>query len=520
MPMQSSASPTIRARLVMLVLACIIPPSISVAAWVSYNYNQVKKQQAMESIARARAMVSMLDRELGGIQAALAALATSPYLARRDFPAFHRQAQQVERSLGVINIVLIDSGFQQRVNTIRPPGSPLPVESNPPTRAVFKTSRPITTDLFFAPIMEKHAVAVAVPVLGGDTVLYALGATIRPERLSGIFSKQRLAPGWTGAIIDSAGTVVVRNRDTEAFVGTRESPSLIRRVGEAAEGALETDTPEGRRVVSAFSRSDTSSWTVVLEAPSDDLRRELWRSLEWLLAAIVLLFSASLALAWGIGNRIARAISSLTGFATLMGEGRQIGAMPRLGLREAEAVGRALVSASEKLVAAEHNADHDPLTGLANRRLFDEFVNRQLALCRRNGMSLAVLFIDLDGFKSVNDESGHEIGDRLLCAVATRLASAIRASDVAARLGGDEFAVLLVNPALDRVPALVRKILDVVSAPYEMQGRTLQISASIGVAAFPGCGESSEQLLKCADEAMYEAKSNGKNRYALAPALA
>jgi diguanylate cyclase (GGDEF)-like protein len=516
--MKSAASPTIRARLVMLVLACIIPPSISVVAWVSYNYDQVKKQQATESIARARAMVSMLDRELAGIQAALAALATSPYLANGDFPAFHRQAQEVERSLGVINIVLIDGAFQQRVNTLRPRGSPLPVESNPPTRAVFQTGRPITTDLFLAPIMKRHAVAVAVPVLSRDKVLYALGATIRPERLSSIFSKQRLAPGSTGAIIDSAGTVVVRSRQMETFVGTRESPSLIRRVGEAPEGSLETDTTEGIRVVSAFSRSEASNWAVVLEMPSDDLASELWHSLRWLLAAMVLLFSASLGLAWGIGNRIARAISGLTGFATLIGEGRQIGAVPRLGLREAEEVGLALASASKKLLTAEHNADHDALTGLANGRLFHEFVNRQLALCRRNATRLAVLFIDLDGFKSVNDRHGHEIGDRLLCSVAARLASSIRSSDVAARLGGDEFAVLLVHPDLDRLPALARKILDVISAPYEIQGHALQVSASLGVAAFPGCGENSEQLLKRADEAMYDAKSSGKNRYALASA--
>jgi diguanylate cyclase (GGDEF)-like protein len=502
----------------MLVLACIIPTSILAAAWVSYDYRQAKKQLAAESIAIARAMVSVLDRELAGIQAALAALATSPHLVNGDFPAFHRQAQEVERNLEVINIILIDAGFQQRVNTIRPPGSPLPVESNPPARAVFQTSRPITTDLFFAPIMKKHAVAVAVPVLGGDKVLYALGATVRPERLSGILGKQRLAPGWTGAIIDSAGTVVVRSQQMETFIGTRASPALIRRIGEAPEGYLETDTPEGKPVVSAFSRSGTSNWAVVLEIPSQELASELWRSLRWLVAAMVLLLCASLGLAWGIGNTIARAISGLTRFATLIGEGQQIGAMPRLGLKEAEEVGHALMSASEKLLTAEHNADHDALTGLANRRLFHEFVDRQLALCRRHGTSLAVLFIDLDGFKRVNDQYGHEIGDRLLCSVASRLASSIRGSDVAARLGGDEFAVLLVQPDLDCLPALARKILDVIAAPCAIQGHSLHISASVGVAAFPGRGENSEQLLKRADEAMYEAKSSGKNSYALASA--
>jgi diguanylate cyclase (GGDEF)-like protein len=518
--MKGAVRPTIRARLVMLVLACIIPPSISAVAWVAYNYDQAKKQQATESIARARAMVSALDRELAGIHGALATLATSPYLTKGDLPAFYRQAQEVEHALGVINIILIDSAFQQRVNTIRPLDSPLPMESSPPTRAVFQRGLPVTTDLFLAPIMKQHIVAVAVPVIRRDKVLYALGATLDPERLSGILSKQRLAPGWIGAIIDSTGTVVVRSSQTGTgtgtFVGTRESPSLIRRVAEAPEGYLETDTLEGVPVLSAYSRSAASNWAVVLEMPSEDLARELWRSLRWLLAAIVLLFSVSLALAWGISNTIARAISELTRFATLIGEGRKISALPRLGLREAQEVGRALMIASEKLLTAEHNAHHDPLTGLANRRLFHEFVDRQLALCRRNGTSLAVLFIDLDGFKSVNDLHGHEIGDQLLCSVASRLASSIRGSDVAARLGGDEFAVLLVDPDIDRAPNLARKILDVISAPYEIQERALHISASAGVAAFPGCGDSSEQLLKRADEAMYDAKSNGKNGYAVA----
>jgi diguanylate cyclase (GGDEF)-like protein len=503
----------------MLVLACIIPPSILAVAWVSYNYDQTKAQLATESIAKARAMVSALDRELAGIQAALSALATSPYLDNGDFPAFHRQAQELERTLGVINTVLLDAAFQQRVNTVRPLGSPLPVERDPPMRPIFQAGRPLTTDLFFAPIMKKHAVAVAVPVLRQDKVLYALGATIHPERLSEILGKQRLPPGWTGAIIDSAGTVVVRSGQMETFVGTRVSPALLRRIGEAPEGSLETSTPEGVRVVSAFSRSDTSNWAVVLETPSDDLASELWHPLRWLLAAIVLLFSASLGFAWGISNKIARAVSELTRFATLIGEGRQIGAMPRLGLREAEEVGRALVSASDKLLAAEHNADHDALTGLANRRLFHAFVEGHLALCRRDETTLAILFIDLDGFKVVNDRHGHEIGDQLLSSVASRLESAIRGSDMAARLGGDEFAVLLIHPDLDCLPALARKILDVISAPYAVREHKLHISASVGVAAFPGCGESTGQLLKRADEAMYEAKAQGKNCYALAWAV-
>ncbi len=156
-------------------------------------------------------------------------------------------------------------------------------------------------------------------------------------------------------------------------------------------------------------------------------------------------------------------------------------------------------------------ATHDPLTGLPNRGLFLDRVSQAVVLARRNGRLAALLFVDLDGFKLVNDNFGHQVGDQLLVDVAGRLASAVRESDTAARLGGDEFAVILtgVNSRLD-IMRIARKLAADLQRPYLIGGRNVSAGASIGVAIYPDHAQSPTDLLSLADAAMYRAKSRGK----------
>jgi diguanylate cyclase (GGDEF)-like protein/PAS domain S-box-containing protein len=161
-------------------------------------------------------------------------------------------------------------------------------------------------------------------------------------------------------------------------------------------------------------------------------------------------------------------------------------------------------------------ATHDALTGLPNRvRLFEELsVEKDRAM--KEATSFAVMFIDLDGFKAVNDSLGHEAGDKLLRQVSERLASSIRKNDLAARIGGDEFVVALLDLG-DRViiEKLARKILDALAEPFDLgDGDEANIGGSIGIAIFPGHGETTEALLKNADAAMYNVKATGKNNIA------
>lgn len=160
-------------------------------------------------------------------------------------------------------------------------------------------------------------------------------------------------------------------------------------------------------------------------------------------------------------------------------------------------------------------AYHDTLTGLPSRELFRERLGRALAHARRREGSLAVMFLDLDGFKSVNDTWGHAAGDRLLVGVAERLSGALRATDTVARMGGDEFAILCPGMGGEGEAEIVaRKLLETFQSPIPVDGLGLSITASIGIALYPMDGATPESLLLDADAAMYRAKRNGKNTYA------
>ena len=162
----------------------------------------------------------------------------------------------------------------------------------------------------------------------------------------------------------------------------------------------------------------------------------------------------------------------------------------------------------------EYQAYHDSLTGLANRRLFQEHLSLALALAQRREKQVAVLFLDLDGFKVVNDSLGHTIGDALLLQVAKRLRNAVRDGDTVARVGGDEFTIVLQELSHAQDAAVVaQKVLRTIAAPMDVAGHKLYITASIGITLFPTDGEDAETLLKNADAAMYRAKAEGRNTY-------
>ena len=164
--------------------------------------------------------------------------------------------------------------------------------------------------------------------------------------------------------------------------------------------------------------------------------------------------------------------------------------------------------------ALEHLARHDPLTGLPNRRVFFERLDHALASARRSAKPLAVLFVDLDHFKELNDSLGHGVGDRVLQAVANLLRSATRESDTVARLGGDEFVILIEQ--LDdpqQVLAVLHKLHERFQLPMLVDRHEVQVQASMGVSLFPRDGDDIESLLQQADRAMYAAKNAGRNTY-------
>jgi diguanylate cyclase (GGDEF)-like protein/PAS domain S-box-containing protein len=164
-----------------------------------------------------------------------------------------------------------------------------------------------------------------------------------------------------------------------------------------------------------------------------------------------------------------------------------------------------------------HQAFHDPVTHLANRALFNERVRHAVARALRDGVGMAVLFVDLDDFKTVNDSLGHAVGDRVLLEVAQRISASVRAADTAARFGGDEFAILIEDVSdLSVAVETAERILESLSRPLDLPGNQLVIRASLGISiAEPGAPTDADELIRNADAAMYIAKADGKGGYRL-----
>ncbi len=170
--------------------------------------------------------------------------------------------------------------------------------------------------------------------------------------------------------------------------------------------------------------------------------------------------------------------------------------------------------AEEKI---KHMANHDELTGLPTLRLGKDRLSGAIALARRYKSSVALLFLDLDGFKAVNDSMGHKAGDHVLNEVAARLMQSVRETDTVARIGGDEFIIILtqVDEKANSVK-IAKNILEIVSRSMKIDGQDIYIGTSIGIALYPDHGETPAELIKKADEAMYVVKRKGKNNYAFA----
>lgn len=169
-----------------------------------------------------------------------------------------------------------------------------------------------------------------------------------------------------------------------------------------------------------------------------------------------------------------------------------------------------LAAAEKQGEAARHASFHDPLTGLSNRVLFNDRLEHGLAQAKRHNWTLAVMFVDLNGFKGINDTYGHDIGDSVLQTISQRLKEHTREDDTVSRHGGDEFLYLLMEVRdKQAITGIAENLLEVIKMPCDVGGRDLMISASIGISIFPKDGTTADRLVKTADKAMYHAKQSG-----------
>ncbi|HXG59000.1 MAG TPA: EAL domain-containing protein [Thermoanaerobaculia bacterium] len=309
------------------------------------------------------------------------------------------------------------------------------------------------------------------------------------------------------------GTVIDITARKEAETALRESEALYRLLAENSTDLISRTSARGRilyaspaiRSILGYEPAETVGRHILEFIHEDDhviIRRSM----------VSVRRSGSATFSYRALRRDGRAVWLETTSRAVRGEG---------GASEIVSVSRDISERKRAEEQIEYQAYHDALTGLPNRLLFRDRLTVALAHARRAGRPLAVMFLDLDSFKVVNDTLGHSIGDELLKITADRLRDVLREEDTIARMGGDEFTVLLSNlSSSEFAAAIAQKLLESVARPMAVEGHELFITTSIGIALFPADGDTAEALLKSADNAMYRAKEAGRNTYQLCtPAL-
>ena len=294
-------------------------------------------------------------------------------------------------------------------------------------------------------------------------VQYSLFAEIRPQRISQILRRQALPAGWVAAALDKEALIVGRTREEARYIGQHAVPTLADAVRRQQDGTLHSTTKEGVPVLTAFSHSRDRMWAVAIGAhrvaagrpvalhdlgPGGQPRDHRHGHLGGLSAGPA---------DPDVHHRADR---------TRHRPGpRRYPAVPPTRYRETALLGSALRHAGQMLSDTQRLAYHDPLTSLCNRVLFTELASHALAAAARTSRSVAILAIDLDRFKIVNDTYGHGTGDRVLKIAAERMSGALRSSDVLSRFGGDEFVVLLDAGGQEAAEQVARNLNAALAAP-------------------------------------------------------
>lgn len=512
MPHQA-ARYSLKLQLALLVGLCVLPLLVFGGLLVQRYCDQLLSQVEGQTLLLAKKFMAEVDSEWAAIEGGLAVLATSDDLAQGRLEDFRQRAQAAIASGILLNYVITDAQGRQVLNTLVPPGQPLPQSGTPPSlRRVFAERRTVLTDWFVGPVTGRPTVAMGVPVRVGDEVRYSLNMGLPAGRLNEFLTRQSLPDGWLVALIDRSGHIVTRSREAARFMGQPVTPDLAQALSRQREGQMVGTTKEGVRVYTAFTTSERWGWRVAVGAPVALLQAEQLRLLRQLALAGTLALLAGVLMAVFLARRVLATVRALNQAAATLQQGGAL-QLPELQLREAEEVGQALQRAAQAMEQVQYLANHDTLSGLANRGLFFELGRQRLELARRQQRPLALLALDLDGFKGVNDQEGHAAGDAVLKEVAQRLQATCRSADVVARLGGDEFMLLLSDCDATQAQQTAERLLAALAPPWAATQQP--VTVSIGVALSPGGGDTLEELMLHADRSLYAAKAGGKHRYSV-----
>lgn len=384
----------------------------------------------------------------------------------------------------------------------------------------------VVSDPYISPFTEKPVTAIGVPlhdasgatagVIGGATYLSDLHLFGQLEQVNiGKAGKFLVIAPKSGLIVSATD----KRRIMQALPAKGLNPLLDRRLQDGYEGPGISTTSEGTETFSVTRVMKTTGWIVLASVPLEEAFAPIVMFKHQIYLAALLMF---LAMAVALHFVLSRQLAPLREAGKAMQRMTE-GTEPfaPIPVERNDEIGQ-LVENFNRLVTGRKSAErqieflayHDALTGLPNRLLVGDRMTQAIAYDDRTKSAVALLFLDLDYFKTINDSLGHVVGDALLKAVALRLGECVRDTDTISRLGGDEFLIVLpgLNDADAIAPVLV-KVMEWLQKPFNVDGHELMTSVSVGIAIYPDDGEDFDTLLKKADTAMYRAKGAGRNTY-------
>lgn len=384
------------------------------------------------------------------------------------------------------------------------------------------TTRGFTVSNFLIGQNSKQPrVVAALPILGDDgSVIRVLLAGVDLNWLAELSVEIAHESGGTVSLFDSEGTILARVPDPQGIVGrSMADHPMVRKIMEEEAGIIEDDGLDGIPRISGFSTLEETGAKIVVAVARDDILAAADRNLflgTGVMAGVVLLIVGGV---WVLMEvMVLRRLRDLKASAAFLSSDLFDPHAPctpaPVHPSEFSQVAQAMRTMGRTLSAI---AFEDRLTGLANRRFFEAHVERLREQPAQDQTAIAILYIDLDGFKPINDQHGHHTGDLVLKEIGDRLARCVRQGDFAARLGGDEFAVLLSladGHQAHYAMEVARRIINSVSAPITADGFDVRIGCSIGVALWPADAADLSVALQHADRALYAAKRAGRARVA------
>ncbi|WP_428566690.1 MAG: sensor domain-containing diguanylate cyclase [Solidesulfovibrio sp. DCME] len=469
----------------------------------------IERQREAENVAlqhRAEAIAGTLDRYLSARVSMLAAIAHGDAARQGDIQGIYSHAARMAPYESALEaIALIDRTGAILFSTQYPYGEALPDSRDPAgVRQIIDTGLPLVSGPYVGALTPVPLVAVGVPVFVAGRPRYALRAMTPVGELRAFLQQQRLPLEWSASILAGDTGIASYRHMGAAGEARRDGPAGEGAAGEQGAGGEPGTSP----LVLTRAAVGDWSWTVVIAVPEEAFVRPLRQLLVRFGVGGLLCLLLGLAASLWLARRLDRDVSNLATASVALATGERPYDEGVI-IREMGEVRACLLAARDR----EEQALTDPITGLPTRGRFQELAEKLECRARNEpGLGLAVLFVDLDGFKLVNDVHGHEQGDRVLAAVARVLRQHIRETDVAGRLGGDEFVVCLAAPAGHVREAAAAMAVRIVSGVAAIG---YGLGCSIGVAVCLRCSPSLKRGLELADAAMYEAKRLGKNRYVL-----